>query len=192
MKLYHGTCASYTDDILAEGLSPRGDKESNWEVESRSDCVYLTDAYAGYFALAAGKEPEYRWLIVEVDTNLLDTRMFLPDEDFLEQCSREDKLPGAVTMQQRTKWFRDRLEDFACLWEDSMRHLGNCCHLGVIPASACKVWLFDWKQDDESKALACNTDPTICPMNYRIMGEFYRDSVKQIVSKSTLLEGAKA
>ena len=109
-KLYHGTSERYLSSILSNGLLPRtiSNQRSNWEhsIESSDDRVYLTKGYAPYFAYSACEENE-RWLIVEVDkdilvdefynnvdaklytlpgTNAVDEawELFFPDEDYVE------------------------------------------------------------------------------------------------------------
>ncbi|MGW8177299.1 MAG: hypothetical protein ACWGQW_00660, partial [bacterium] len=63
MKLYHGTSARVARKAGQQGLKPRGKRKSNWDVPSRSDLVYLTLAYAAYFAAVASK-PKEKWGIV--------------------------------------------------------------------------------------------------------------------------------
>lgn len=89
MKLYHGTTEAVARKALTEGLVPRGALgiESTWDVESHPECIYLTNAYAGYFA-ANATELGDRWGIVEIDSEALCERYLLPDEDFLEQATR--------------------------------------------------------------------------------------------------------
>ena len=51
IKLYHGTTTKHLDKILKQGITPRHDRPSNWDKHpSREDMVYLTNAYAIYFA----------------------------------------------------------------------------------------------------------------------------------------------
>ena len=61
MKLYHGTTEKAARAALAEGLCPRcetGDS-SNWDDHpSSAEHVYLTETYAGYFAMAATEGDE--------------------------------------------------------------------------------------------------------------------------------------
>lgn len=54
--LYHGTSSKYLPSILREGIKPRKlTRQSNWKttIESRNDMVYLTNAYALYFAICS-------------------------------------------------------------------------------------------------------------------------------------------
>ena len=72
MKLYHGTTEAVARKALREGLRTRSETGStgNWQhtVSSPTDRVYLTEAYAPYFAHAAQPDdvplPEQRWAII--------------------------------------------------------------------------------------------------------------------------------
>lgn len=182
MKLYHGTSATIASHILTagEGLVPRGEGENKWgeNLESRPDQVYLTTAYAPYFAMCRAEASE-DWAIIEVDTDLLDAKNMRPDEDFVEQASREgpesymiNALAGGNGMVERTAWLRDNIDAYAHHWEDSIRGLGNCAHRGTIPMEAItKIVLFD---PESNKRMAFSIDPTISLMNYMFVGARYR------------------
>jgi hypothetical protein len=181
VKLYHGTSAHIARQALTNGLLPRSESgaDGNWEhtCPSNPELVYLTSAYAPYFAMTA-TEPGELWGIVEVDTDLLDEYDFLPDEDFLEQASREQELPedwgiNGASMEDRTQWFREHLWQFRHLWEKSIEGLGNCAHEGVIPPEAIsRISLYDSTSNPSLSMMAM--DPAICLMNYRFCGEKYR------------------
>lgn len=167
MKLYHGTSASRLDSILSRGLRPRGKQRSNWpSYPSRQDCVYLSSAYAPYFALSATDEGE-KSLILEVD---VDVSTLLPDEDFVAQS-----LAGAtrVSVESIHDGIRDNLEDYSAYAEDSLRMLGNACHKGVIEASRITRYaIIDWSQ--QQSLLEFAIDPTISLLNFRLCGGKYR------------------
>lgn len=196
MKLYHGTTEAVARAALTEGLKPRQELgiKSLWDVESHPDYVYLTAAYAPYFAAHAASsaaeraesDSEGRWAIVEVDTDLLDESALHPDEDALEQgtrgpegvpewlrdgCEYEGLDPN--DMEDRTLWFRNNLYSFQEHWTISIEALGNCCHEGTIPAAAItRVALFD----PETNGYIASTvlDPAISIMNYNLLGGKYR------------------
>lgn len=169
MKLYHGTSETSARSALIDGLCPRGSKKSNWEVESRNDLVYLTDAYAPYFAAQASEDGE-RWAIIEVDVDLDN---LLPDEDFLEQATRGSDICPLSSMVARTSWFRRLLERFAHHAEDSLAGLGNAAHYGDIePDFITRVVLFDPKVAPSIAMMSL--DPSISILNYRFLGDKYR------------------
>lgn len=183
MRLYHGTSESVARRALVEGLLPRsasGD-EGHWEAcPSNPDLVYLTVAYAPYFATAA-TEGDERWGIVEVDSDLLNEHRLLPDEDFLEQASRGqdlaavlgDGFPEGDYMTERTEWFREHLWAFQHLWRKSIEGLGNCAHAGAIPPEAItRVSIFD--PSSNPTLMMAAADPIIALMNYRFCSDKYR------------------
>ena len=190
MKLYHGTSERVARLALQEGLLPRDESgvESHWEdCPSGEEYVYLTAAYAGYFAMqATDRDEDGRWAIIEIDTDLLpDGDDLYPDEDFLEQVTRGQMLPAewgiplmtadpeTGTMVARTKWFRENLWMFAHLWEDSIKGIGNCCHAGAIPPEAItRVSYIDPKEAAQMCLMAA--DPFISLMNYAICQTKYK------------------
>jgi len=182
MKLYHGTNGTTAKRALTEGLLPRSETgvPGNWdEHPSQPGLVYLTAAYAPYFAMAATEVGE-SWGIVEVNTDLLQERDLLPDEDFLEQASRGQDLvsiwedfPQDLGMGARTAWFRERVQMFAHLWEVSLGRLGNCAHQGAIPPQAItRVSTFD-PTTNPLLGMAAG-DPVIAMLNYQVCGAKYR------------------
>lgn len=188
MKLYHGASEKQLEDIKQNGIRPRSETGvSNWEhtSESNPDAVYLTTAYAGYFAAQAAKEGE-RWMIIEIDADKLDPDLFRPDEDFVAQSMKNDKEgqenaePGSwgsiakmLSLNELTGFVRDHIDDFAYLWSDSLNYLGNCCYIGAVPVDAItKIGLFDPKSNWEIAMAA--QDPTITMLNYQICGEHYQ------------------
>jgi len=165
MKLYHGTSATSARSASTSGLHPRGDNVGNWEENpSRDDCVYLTSAYAPYFALCAAAYSNDLLGIVEVDTDLLLQDRLLPDEDFLEQATRK----GANDdMQGRTAMFRDNLEYYQEHWENSVKHLGNCAYQDSIPLSAItRIAVIDASKCRMAAMIAA--DPMISLMNFQL------------------------
>ena len=182
MKLYHGTTEAIARAAFEDGLLSRDESgvESNWEkCPSRGDMVYLTRAYAPYFAMCAAGMEE-KWGLVEIDTELMiegtwDDQIleaFLhPDEDFLEQATRggNSGCPDRLNMGERTAWFRENLLGFQAYWEDSIEGLGNCACLGPIPAdSITKVVIFEPESNIGMAFMA--SDPMISIINYQLMG----------------------
>jgi hypothetical protein len=174
MKLYHGTCLSNLRGIQTNGIKPRGRRRGNWkEAPSHPEGVYLSDSYAPYFAMAAARKG--RGAVIEVDTEKMIASFLLPDEDFLEQASRQfpdfDPPPG-LSMLERTAWFRERLWMYWDLWRTSLEMLGTCVYMATIPPAAItRVATFDLKKDPQ---LMFVFDPTITLLNYKICGESYK------------------
>lgn len=187
MKLYHGTSERFLPRIRREGLKPRGRKKGNWKAHpSRPDCVYLTNSYAVFYANACAKGRE-KLVVLEIDTDKLNTFAFAPDEDFLEQANRgRDNISGGMTV--RSKWYRDNLHNWAGFpLEDehtkdgpatmSLKFLGNCTYFGCIPPSAfTRIAVIN--MNPVPQFVLNSFDPSIVLMNYAICGPKYRNSLK--------------
>ena len=185
MKLYHGTNSNHLGDIFEKGIRPRGTRDGNWEkCPSRSDCVYLTDAY-GFFYAGASVEETGTMCILEVE---VDTEKLLPDEDFIEQAMRptvqeetEDYNVLAVTWE-----IRDNLEQYREYWQASLVGLGNVAHQDTIqPHQVTRYALVD------DMAFLMSFDPVICLANYGYMGSYYRNSMKWLFDPEAEFEEDK-
>lgn len=181
VTLYHGTSTKYLDDILAKGITPRHDKDSNWsDNPSHPLMVYLSDAYPVYFAQQSVEvEGDDEPVVLEV---IVDTKRLYPDEDYLEQFTRIDpewqNTVEATSMEYRTKWFKDNLTDYKEHYVGSLYGLGNCCHKGLIkPKNIVRYSILDHDQ------ILHYSDPTITLQNYQILGGKYR-----MISEKTMWE----
>ena len=203
MKLYHGTSEARVKQILSQGIKPRGaGGKHNWEhadMPSHEEAVYLTVAYAPYFAFCATDPdaiPKERLAVLEIDSNRLDQSRLCPDEDFLEQISRTgDRQEAAklaiqwdyqavghpewadLDMKTRTANYRALMHsEYGHTWNLSVKHLGNCAHMGTIPSSAITRYsLYDaLGTDSVFEITSCLVEPTITTLNYQFMGDFYR------------------
>lgn len=194
MLLYHGTAERFADQILTEGLKPRGNRKGNWghSVNSNKDAVYLTNAYAPYFSISAVKNLfTEKAFVVEVDTDKLNPWNLTPDEDALEQLHRynpnhfRDGPPMDWSMEKRTKWFRSRLKNWYAgpeYAEKSLKLMGNCAYFGEIPKEAISKAILI----DGNKAPATYMsfmDPTISIMNYMIVGAKYRSLTRWLFGR---------
>ena len=187
--LYHGTNSKNLEEILDKGISPRYKRESVWkENPSRDDMVYLTNAYAPYFAqcsvdseaekLGRYTEDEAVVFKVKVDVNNL-----YPDEDFLEQITRHDKafdflaeIYNEYSMEERASWFKDNLRDYKDNYQNSLKALGNCCHKGIIkPKDIVKYTVLKFGRILEY------SDPTITLENYHILKDHYRNVCDKVI-----------
>lgn len=178
MKLYHGTSAAKIPAILRDGLKPRGRRTGNWKhsIESNPGYVYLTNAYAIYFAgnTAKDKEP---LAVIEIDSTKLNPFCLAPDEDFLEQVTRK-KGPAPLDKDYkfRTRWYRKRLSEFSQYWEKSLEGLGTCCHFDDIgPEAITRVATLPY--ETYLDLIMHGMDPSITVMNYAICGAKYRNYI---------------
>jgi hypothetical protein len=189
--IYHGTSPQAAKKALREGIKPRvtTQLEGNWEEHpSLETMVYLTDSYAPYFAVQATpedgtKNPDWG-TVLEIDASLLESDLFYPDEDFIEQATRgstyeeiEDVFGECVAdlsrvedMAERTAYIRENMVSFYGYADASMAGLGNCCYEGTIPAEAIRrVSTF------KASAMAMEAqEPFISLANYRFCGDKYR------------------
>lgn len=175
MKLYHGTTEAIARRALKCGLKPRGTTKQggNWEMESQPDCVYLTETYAPYFAFSATNDAAETWGIVEVDIGLLDEDNMRPDEDYLEQVTRGHGPAPAASMEERTLWYRERLDEFAHHWTGSVASLGNAAHMGLIHKKAItRIALYEPRSNPYITMTA--VDPQISLANFAFMSDKYR------------------
>lgn len=194
MIIYHGTAERHLAAILKDGLKPRGGKsKGNWKhtIPSNPKAVYLTTTYALHFAGNACQKGE-RMAVLKLDTDLLNPFKLAPDEDFLEQATRDmdgtiaDQFGNEVPkwgegikniMLIRTKWFRQRaLRDFSHLWDKSTEYMGTCCYYGSISPAVISRWALVPRHG----ALDWASDPTITPLNFKIMGAYYRELMKHV------------
>ncbi len=179
MKLCHGTSSRYLNQILQEGFKPRGRKGGNWKVRSNAKAIYLTNSYAIHFAQNACRQRD-KIVIFEIDSVKLDILKFGPDEDFLEQASRNDpqfEHLNDLDLKERTEWFRKRAHSlFRLSWQNSLQAIGNCAYFGTAPASSItRLATFSC-----NAPIVFSSDPTITLGNYAIMGAWYRNLMKRI------------
>lgn len=128
---------------------------SNWEGSALSNkgFVYLTSAYAFYFAMAASNnQPKASVIKVEIDT-----KSVYPDEDLLHFLGLPEE-----------RWRGKNFLGFKFLGERSLQDLGN---VAVRPT---KILRIVGRKDFDIREMMYFSDPSISPMNYKILGGYYR------------------
>jgi hypothetical protein len=171
--LYHGTNAKNLNSILSKGIQPRGKNGGNWEsFPSRPDMVYLTTAYAPFFAIQSCKKGE-KALILEIDMGKLKSRNLFPDEDFIAQAVA---IQTNQAIEDVHEGICESLEDYRHHYIDSMNGLGNVSHKGIVPVGAVSRYcLIDTEK--RSDLMIMSLDPSISLMNYKFCGERYRSII---------------
>jgi hypothetical protein len=112
--------------------------------------------------------------LVEIETDMLDPDLLMPDEDFLEQTSRrQEGLCPVEGMEARTKWFRENLDTFQGHWEDSLECLGNCAYMGDIPTDAIVRAAIMKTKGTSPAMLMMAMDPCISILNFALMRDKY-------------------
>lgn len=175
MLLYHGTSERAARLALRQGLRTRSSLKlrGNWHhtVQSNPKAVYLTDSYAGFFAMSAIKG-EGNPAVIEVDIAQLNPFDLYPDEDMLEQVGRgHDDVPGDIV--ERTKHYRRIMTSYVDKWEVSLKHMGTVAHIGDIPPQAItRIAIID--EQKLRPFCFAHTNPSISVINYSICGAEYR------------------
>jgi hypothetical protein len=123
----------------------------------------------------ASKEKQ-KWSIIEIDTDYLEEENLHPDEDFLEQAIKN--VGPKTDIVKRTRWFRDNVEKFSHLFDESVQSLGTCSHKGIIPPEAItRVSVFNPPQYLKFMAI----DPMITLLNYQICSHKYISLTKWMI-----------
>ena|SRR3990172_8961226 len=184
MKLYHGTAAKNLATIRKHGIKPRGKAKGNWgdTVPSNARGVYLTNAYALYYAQCAVRGGGGDIIILEIDTDRLAPK-FAPDEDAVEQALRgKDGVEGS--MKERTLYYRNKLAKLAGPVNghvlESLKALGNCVYMGTVPCTAITRYAVIKYAEVDMSLLWMALDPSITLLNYQICGAKYRNMVRWV------------
>tara|TARA_R100001463_G_scaffold40271_1_gene85602 strand:+ start:260 stop:934 length:675 start_codon:yes stop_codon:yes gene_type:complete len=178
MYLYHGTSTKKLDKILEKGIEPRGRRKSVWaEFPSHPDRVYLTNAYAIWFAMRAVDNYGGDCVVFKVDVS---EEWLMADEDALAQANWTDddlKWLNNQSLQEKTLFWKEKIPEYPWLYQTSLEFLGNCTHNGVVmPHEIEKYVVFEYTAE-----FFFAFDPNITLMNYRILGERYRKSLEAFV-----------
>jgi hypothetical protein len=170
MILYHGTTARHLRAIQRHGLLPRWKTgESNWsgDVESKEEFVYLTDAYAVYYAVGPAFDEARApadLLILKVD---VDENRLYPDEDFIVWALTEGNQDG---QEELRPYINPR--EYKGAWQMSLEHNGVVCTLEVSPERILDYRIIARTEAELIFELGLESMPT--PENYRLIGSHYR------------------
>ncbi len=154
MILFHGTSARNAKKIEQHGFVEK--VKNNWKIVSKKGFVYLSTAYAPFFAEHANKKG-YKLAIIKAE---VDESNLFPDDDFIMRA-----LGKTVYTQKELDAIK--LEDYAHLWIKSLEYMGT------VAAHPEDVEIIGIRYFD-GKNLFLKCDPCITPMNFKIMGNYYK------------------
>lgn len=152
--LFHGTSAENAKEIEKNGFV--SDKKYNWKVASKKGFVYLSSAYAPFYAMNATKDDKLALIKIEVDSEDC-----YPEDDFIMTAL------GHPKYNQAQLDLID-LENFKKYWNESLKFMGN------VAVRADKIKILGIRIFD-GKMLIMRCDPVISTLNFRIMGNYYND-----------------
>ena len=158
-ELYHGTSIESAQKILKEGFVP--DKKYNWQVKSKEGFVYLSKAYAPFYAMNAKSRSREKRAIVGT---CVPKQKLYPEDDFLMNV-----LGKPVYTQEELD--KVDLERYKWLWRKSLEHMGNA---SAKPKDVRVVGI----QEFDAGNLIMTCDPSIGPENYAICGKYYEGLTK--------------
>lgn len=151
---FHGTSEKNARQIEKHGF--KSDCQYNWKIKGKKGFVYLSTAYAPFYAMCADKEGNGLALIkVEVDENHL-----FPEDDFLMTALGKPKYTQKELDQIK-------LKDYKKYWKESVQHMGN---VAVKPQNIKILGIRYFN----GKGLLWFCDPVISPINYKVCGEYYK------------------
>jgi len=179
--LYHGTTVTVLPMLQRVGIAPRAvtKGKDNWKhtVTSNRNAVYLTTAYPWHFAAHASKDQV--GLILEIERAYLLPWLLCPDEDWMEQASREvgpnDKNPNLApidkSMKERTMYYRRIARHNPKLADKSLEMMGTCAYYGTIPWDAVTRYVtIDWRTIHPSMHLRA-VDSMVSILNHQILSQ---------------------
>ena len=152
LELYHGTSKANAEKIMVEGFIP--DKHYNWEVKSKRGFVYLSSAYAPFYAM---NHKGNNLALIKVS---LDEKDAYPEDDYV-------MLSFGKSKYKQEDLDKVSLKRIKHLWRKSLEYMGN---IAVEPD---KVKILGVRYFN-GKNLIMKCDPTISPLNFMIMGNYYK------------------
>lgn len=159
-ELYHGTNVESAKQIMKNGFIP--DKKYNWNVKSKKGFVYLSKAYAPFYAMNSKGNSRNRSII----QTCVPRNKLYPEDDFIMYALGKP----SYTQEELDAV---NLEDYKQFFRESLRYMGNA---SAKPKDI-RVMGF---RDFDATGLLMTCDPVISPMNYKICGKYYEELTKWI------------
>ncbi|MHB1764927.1 MAG: hypothetical protein ACYCS1_05255 [Gammaproteobacteria bacterium] len=167
--LYHGTSAINAKKIEKDGFIPN--LHYNWRIKSKKGFVYLSSAYAPFYAMNTKTKKKDKLALVKCE---VDTDDCYPEDDFMLYALKKP----AYSQEDLDKV---DLEYWKPMWEQSLKFMGN---VAVKPE---KVKILGITYFD-GKDLIWKCDPSITPMNFQIMGDYYNALSQWIFDGKAIME----
>jgi len=154
MILYHGTTKTAAEQILRKGFKP--DLKYNWRITSKPGFIYLSLAYAPFYAMTAKSRGTKR-AIVKVEVKEKD---IYPDDDFV------------MYAKGKPSYSQDELDEIDL---ETYKHwaMASIEYMGNASAKPQDIKVLGIMVFDIGHLIMV-CDPVICPQNYGIMGDYYR------------------
>lgn len=163
--LYHGTSEKNARKIMKEGFIP--DKSYNWDVKSKKGFVYLSSAYAPFYAMNHDTD---KLALIRVSVSISDC---YPEDDFLMRV-----LGKPVYTQEELNEVNFKMYKY--LSKASLKYMGN---VSVKPN---KVKILGVRYfNGENLIMKC--DPVISPENFAILGDYYNNLSHWIYNGNEIL-----
>ncbi len=153
ITLFHGTSKRNAEKIMDGGFVP--DKSYNWQVKSKKGFVYLSSAYAPFYAMSNSAR---KLALIKVE---VDTKHLYPEDDFVMLVL------GKKTYTQN-ELDKVNLSKYKKLWDKSLEYMGN------VATRPHNIKILGVRYFDGSN-LIMKCDPSISPINFKIMGQYYKD-----------------
>lgn len=88
--LYHGTSKENANKIEKEGFIT--DKKYNWKVKSKKGFVYLSSAYAPFYAMNSNNKGD-ELALIKCEVNSKDC---YPEDDFIMYCLKNQDIHNQI------------------------------------------------------------------------------------------------
>ena len=166
INLFHGTSQRNAEKIMDGGFIP--DKSYNWNVKSKKGFVYLSSAYAPFYSMMNNAR-KLALIKVEVDSEHL-----YPEDDFIMLVLKKK-------VYSQNDLDKVDLSKYKKLWKESLQYMGN---VAVRPhyTKILGVRYFDGSN------LIMKCDPVISPINFKIMGQYYKDLTEWIYEGKDIMK----
>ena len=170
--------------IIKQGIKPRYKRKSNWTElgVSKPNLVYLTNCYACYYASASLKKEGDEGVIIKVRIDPKKTKLYL-DEEFIYHLLRYNtinnrkeaiKLYNSINPKNINTVIKNKKR--IPTWQDSLNFMGtvSCDYVSIENIIGYSIL-------DRPGIYYC--DPTINPLNYKIMSGIYINYLKKLKYK---------